>query len=420
MESCKLSAMVTFDPISSRMSHEAFALKLIQKLRDAGDQRQAQYDKSEFRLLFYREGRSIGYANLRNLYQEYCSRSLVDRGRFFQHATRSLLASHKTMPLDFNDARSDVLLSVRNRSYFSLIELHNQLSAQSGSNTGAASANDFCWPYRPLAEHLGIGLVYDLPEAMVMLQQSHLEDWGITFYEAYEAAYMNLTESEAAFTTIEEMTYMSSTGDNYDASRFLIPELIDELTVNGHPVVMIPNRDRLFVTGSEDTEGLATMVLLAEHALSQPRPMTGMALWWTGDEWSTWMPSESHPTYANFKSAALTTIRMDYREQRPLLQNWLAAREPHCEVAAFRLHYAAAQQPTFSYCILREGYITWLPKTDRVCLLDHNQSSDHPLVESTNISWEEFEAAIGPLEPYGDFYPPVYRVADYPRISKHR
>lgn len=110
--------------------------------------------------------------------------------------------------------------------------------------------------------------------------------WGITFYEAYETAYTNLIETEAAFTTIEDHTYMSSTGDNYDASRMLIPELIAELKVLGEPVVMVPNRDRLFVTGSEDPEGLATMVLLAEHALTQPRPMTGIAMMWNGEEWS--------------------------------------------------------------------------------------------------------------------------------------
>jgi len=226
--------MVTFDSPTPRMSHDAFAQKLMQKLRDAGDQRQARYDKVEFRLLFYREGRSIGYANLRNLYQEYCSRSLVDRSHFFQHATRSLLASHKTLPVDFPDAKSDVLLSVRNRSYFSLIELQNQLNGK----------GELSWPYLPLAEHLGVGLVYDLPEAMLMLQQSHLDDWGVSFYEAYEAAYLNLSESQAAFATLEERTYMSTTGDNYDASRLLVPELIEALKVDGHPVVMIPNRDR--------------------------------------------------------------------------------------------------------------------------------------------------------------------------------
>lgn len=396
--------MVTFDPLSSRMSHEAFAQKLIQQLRDAGDERQARYDKVEFRLLFFREGRSIGYANLRNLYQEYCSRSILDRRRFFQHATRSLLASHKTIPAEFLDARCDMLLSVRNRSYFSLIELHNQLNG----------ANDFSWPYQPLAEHLGVGLVYDLPEAMVMLQRSHLDDWGISFYEAYETAYSNLVETEAAFTTIEEHTYMSSTGDNYDASRMLIPELIAELKVQGEPVVMVPNRDRLFVTGSEDMEGLATMVLLAEHALTQPRPMTGIAMMWNGEEWHPWMPDPSHAIYSGFKATAISTLQMDYREQRPLLQAWLAKTEPRSRVVEYLVHEPATQQPPFSYCIWKEGDCCWLPKTDRVCLLRYDQSSDHPLVEAMNVSWERLEAVLGPLEPEGDFYPPVYRPVDFP------
>lgn len=58
--------------------------------------------------------------------------------------------------------------------------------------------------------------------------------------------------------------------------------------------------------------------------------------------------------------------------------------------------------------------ICWLPKTDRVCLLRHHQTSDHPLVEAMNVSWDRLEAVLGPLEPEGDFYPPVYRPADFP------
>ncbi len=351
--------MSWFDTWLGPLSEQKFAQRLIELLHQAGDVREATYDAVSFQLRFRHDKRDVGYANLRNLYAEYVNHATRDREPFFRFAVRSLLASHKALPDEFADARSDILATVRHRAYFSLLELRNWVSGNP----------DFNWPYRPLAEHLGVGLAYDLPEAMVMLQSVQLTEWDVSFYEVYEQALQNLSQIDATFTTIDDHAYASSSGDHYDASRMLLPELISELTVIGDPVVMLPNRDRMLVTGSQDRQGLETVALVAQQLLSHPRPVSGFAFVLREDEWSPWLPDPDHPAYSTLRSTGLRTLQHDYQQQRKLLQVWLAQHQSDVHAAEFRTHGAGVRQPPTSFCVWQQGRPALLPRTDRICFL---------------------------------------------------
>lgn len=395
--------MGVFDRISRPLSPDGFAERLIVDLAKAGDPRLAEYDSTGFLIRFRTEGRETGYASLRNLYDEYLTHAGRDRDQFFRTAVRSMLASHKAVPDDYEDARADILVSVRNRSYFSFFELQGQ-----------ADNGNYQWPYQAIGEHLGVGIVYDLPEAMVMLQSVHLEDWGVSFYELLEDGLSNLGELAATFTTIDDHSYVSTTGDHYDISRILLPDLIQELEINGDPIILAPNRDRLLLTGSEDRRGIETVALVAERLLSHPRPMTGMAFRLCENEWQPWLPNQEHAAYAKLKTIAQRTAQTDYRDQCELLRNDLARRGSRLDVADYRVHGAGVKQPTISYSIWREGRDTLLPKTDRVCLLRHDEQTDHPLVESINVSWDDFYHVAGELLSDTDYYPSRTRTNDFP------
>jgi hypothetical protein len=406
-------AMSLFDRFVGRMTEEQFAQRLIDQLRQVGDVRLARYDAAHFQIQFTQSDREVGYANLRNLYDEYLTHAGRDADQFFRFAIRSLLASHKPLPDEYGDAVCDILLTVRNRSYFSLLELRSWI----------ASDPNYSWPHVPVGEHLGVGLTYDLPEAMVMLQSLHLADWGVSFYEVYEHALANLTEIDATFTTIDEHTYASATGDHYDASRMLLPELIEELRVVGQPVVLLPNRDHLLVTGSADRSGIETAALVARQLFNLPRPVTGLAFVRQQDEWRPWLPPRDHVSYATLKAMSLQTIGHDYHEQRQLLGLWLARRDAELEPAEFKVHGAAATQPPISYCVWEEGMRQLLPKTDRVCFQMANQSFQHPLVEAINCSWDHVRQVVGHLMVEEDWYPARYRVTEFPspgQLSKLR
>lgn len=128
-------------------------------------------------------------------------------------------------------------------------------------------------------------LVYDLPESMRSISQEDLDDWDITFYEAMETARQNLAQLDFAFASIGESLYASMTGDNYDASKLLLLDLIRKLEVKGDHIAMVPNRDTLLITGSEDLDGLKMMADLGEKALEDLRPMYAIPMRLEGDEW---------------------------------------------------------------------------------------------------------------------------------------
>ena len=72
---------------------------------------------------------------------------------------------------------------------------------------------------------------------MRSVSQGSLDPWGVTFYEALEAAMENLLSLEAKFIGPEsgKGVYLSATGDNYDASRMLIKDAIRPFSGQGRP-----------------------------------------------------------------------------------------------------------------------------------------------------------------------------------------
>jgi hypothetical protein len=71
--------------------------------------------------------------------------------------------------------------------------------------------------------------------------------------------------------------YTLISGDSYGASRVTLVERIQAFEVNGKLVAMVPSRDTLFVTGSNNEAGLASVAALAEKHLEAPYSPSGRA-----------------------------------------------------------------------------------------------------------------------------------------------
>ena len=70
---------------------------------------------------------------------------------------------------------------------------------------------------------------------MRSITQENLDGWGVTFYEAMEAARHNLTQLEHAFIGPKEGegVYLCAATDGYDSSRLILLDLIRQLRVAG-------------------------------------------------------------------------------------------------------------------------------------------------------------------------------------------
>jgi hypothetical protein len=164
-----------------RPPRDEFARLVLSRIQDAGETASVEYDADEFRLIRTDDS---GRFHLENAYREYCDAPDDLRSTVLTNYVRSWFATRRELPAEFEDARHDLIPIVRGRAHFELIPL--SLEVEQGKRP--------VWPYQPLGEHLGVGLAYDLPESMTQIVQTHLDDWGITLYEAFEAARENLIE----------------------------------------------------------------------------------------------------------------------------------------------------------------------------------------------------------------------------------
>ena len=282
---------------------------VIDRLREAGVTDEISYDPEEFRLTVAGEKESILF--LHNAYQEYCTISEENRPKAMRRFVRGWLQAHEPPPEEYADIRPDILPALRSRNFFESARLRMIIEDN----------EDTFLPYQMLADDLGLGLVYDMPDSMKPIANKELDLWGVTFYEALEAARENLAQLPPRIIGPQEGegVYVFTTNDGYDSSRLILLELIRQFQVKGEYIAMAPGREMLIVAGSEDGSGLEAMVTLAKKAFEQPRSVSGIALRLDGDEWVSWMPKAAHPLYDEFRLLRIRTYGQDYAEQKELL-----------------------------------------------------------------------------------------------------
>jgi hypothetical protein len=234
----------------------------------------------------------------------------------------------------------------------------------------------------------------------------------VTFYEALEAAMENLLTLESKFIGPGdgEGVYLSATGDSYDASRLLIKDAIRRFRVKGDHIAMVPNRENLIVVGSEDVAGLAGMVKLAAKAMTEPRPISGIALRLNGDDWVPWMPPPSHPSFSGFRQLQLQSLGQDYAHQKDILDKLHEKQGEDVFVATF----SAIQSPDgrlLSYATWVADVDSLLPKTDTLVM---GRLGVMPVM----AEWEKVVDAAGDLMEAVDIYPPRFRVRSFPSESQ--
>jgi len=241
--------MGLLDRFSGPPSKDKFAKLAMDRIRRVGENRKLLYDREQFLLRVDGEDSPVFFMG--NAYAEYCAAPRESREEVVQRFVRGWFVSLKGIPDNFDDLHPDLLPVVRCRSYYDLTQLAAELQSDANAE----------WPYHILGEHFGVGLVYDMRDGMRYIVQEDLDRWGVTLYEALEAARGNLSQTEKAFIGPEkgEGLYLSANRDNYDASRLILLDLIRKFNVKGDPIAMIPNRDTLLVAGADDPDALAVL-----------------------------------------------------------------------------------------------------------------------------------------------------------------
>jgi len=384
---------------------DEFANRMIEAVRAAGDSTPIRYDADDFRLVTEGEDRQI--FNLTNVYREYCAASADRQKTLLRNAVRSWFSRLKGIPESFEDAASDLLPVVRNRSAFEFVRLRTRLEDMGNPN----------WPYLPLADHLGVGLVFDLPESIVQIQQHQFDEWGVSFEEGFQTACRNLWEiSLHEFLDPRPGVWESPWHDNHDVARLLLPELIKHHEVKGQPVLMLPNRDTLLLTGSDDEAGLAYLVERVQAAMEQPRFLTGLAFRLVDDFLEPFLPEAGHPQHQPFHLLRVQSLARDYGEQQELL----AALHEKTGEDVFVASYNALQNKedgrVHSYCVWSEDVDSLLPETDQVFFIKQGDGDKPEMVSGAD--WDKVREVVGDLMEPQETYPERYLVREFPTAEQ--
>ncbi len=387
-------------------SREKFARTVMAGIHRAGERRRIVYDSKQFCLR--PDGDEVSVMNLNNLYAEFCASTKDLRPKLISNVVRNWFADRRSLPETFEDVHPDLLPTVRSRAYFEFASLQLKGDGRGGRIE---------YPQQILGDYLSIGLVYDLPDSMRTIVAGDLDDWGVTFYEALEAASVNLRQKEdPVFLSPQEGVYFSATGDNYDASRMILLDMVRQFDVRGEVIAMAPNRDTLIITGENDAAGLKIMAARAQQASEEPRPISMIAFRLESDEWSPWIPPADHAAYPALAMLRLQSIGQEYAEQKNLLEAERDRGDDKPFIGTFSAMQNATTGEIRSYSVWAEGVDTLLPKTDLVHLVRLGQGADDGKLLAS-CEWEQLAAVCGPLLAAQDTYPPRF-LREFPSAAQ--
>jgi hypothetical protein len=217
------------------MTITEFARSLIQSIRKAGDTLPLEFDPDKGMLFYAKDPAET--MNLENAFAEYRSASPAQRPDILGWWTR-VWVHHRpnrvTLPQDFALARSNLLLQLYPREFVER----------------ADTDDDRKLAHKVVSPNIVLGIVYDLPELIADVSRRQLAQWRVTFEEAFAIARDNLTaRSRGGLVRVAPGVWRSSWNDSYEAARLALPIVFKHLPLKGDPVVMVPHREALFVTG---------------------------------------------------------------------------------------------------------------------------------------------------------------------------
>lgn len=333
---------------------------------------------------------------LGNLFGRWQTLSKSDADSYLETAIAGLIAE-ADQPKSFDEARSRLLPGVRDRA---TIEATRWMAELGGSTPVEI-------PHRLLGAGILVTVMLDSPTTMMMLNQSHLDDWGASFDDALDAAVGNLDDATdvARWGKVGAGTYFSMWNDDYDVSRLLVPKVIDGLELAGDPVAFVPHRNRLIVTGSDDASGLAVAMSRVEDELDQPSQVSAVPLVRRDGVWKEFEVPDGHPAAGGVARLRSIDRALAYDATTALIQSVLGE-----EVFVANSILAERDHEIISTCTWIDGPCI-IPETDRVMFFRNQE-------ENWIVNWDDVRAHVGDLMTPTEFYPPRFRVQSFPSADQ--
>lgn len=397
---------------------EEFAELVKSELTKRGENRILKYDEPRFALIVENEnGEPEQMFGLNAMFDEFNTAPSGERSIVVERYCGFFLGVNRnTLPENFEDAKERLMIIIRHRYLFQVMQL--RLALEQGVTS--VPADDLPLeqeiPHIIVGEQFAAGLSYDFPDAMIQITGRQLEKWGVSFDDALAAALENLeTQSEKALVEAVPGVYISNWQDGYDASRVLLTEMLLKLPVVGTPVVMLPSSENLVMTGSDDLDGLASVLNVIEPMADKPRSMVSVPLVFRGGEWIPFELPVDHPLYERFRVLKVSATARSYADQRGVVQDWLK----NIGEAAVVTPFLATQRldgSVSSCAIWAEGPIGYIPRAESVVFTGAAGTENQEVVACG--SWEKVLEVVGGLLKPTPYFPELYRVERFPSATE--
>ena len=241
------------------------------------------HDHHENSISCYRDSNSLGTLVLDNIYHDYLEADPQDQAQMLNRWASFFTLDHEP-DSDFDNVKSRLLPSLRPNSAFP--PLFYSMGQEHFTVT------PYCWDHSTV-------LCIDNEDFTTIANNENIAAWGRTMEELNALAMRNLLgiTPEAEFMMIAPGVYIGGWCDTYDSSRLMLTDLFGLLEMNGDPVAIIGSKETIFVTGSQDLDGLADLLKFGLMACDNPRPLHGLPIVLQNGKWERFDLPQAHPVH---------------------------------------------------------------------------------------------------------------------------
>lgn len=367
------------------------------------------YNKEQFTLTVHRADGTVAQVfHLHNAYDEYCASPRANRPNVLE----SYLHPMQELPDSLAEAMPNILPRVQRRSFY----VDMPMLASLNVITGPSEPDMLHMPFRVLAEHYAVGLIYDTPKQILQISQHHCGLWKSDLDSIYPQAMKNLENlTPNPFVQVHDGVYIAGYADTHDATRMLLIDRIKECKLIGRPVAMVPNRNTLIITGESDPDGIELMLSLTEDALKEPRPMLAIPMVLLDNEWRELVLRPDHPHRHIFEELRISSLADIYAGQKELLERQHEKDNMDVFVASYKAVQKADTKEVASFAAWTEGVTTLLPKTNLLTFV-RVECDQGDVVCS--VEWDWAQKVVGSLMKPQGIYPERWLVDSFPNAAQ--
>jgi hypothetical protein len=329
---------------------------------------------------------------LENAFKQYASEPRVGRNAFLTRWFAAL--SDITVLETFEKIKPTLLPMLRRRDEAFFIG--------AAATAPPADAPAVTFLERPFSDDLVLAIVMDGQDSLVRANSEHFAGWGVDEATVWDAAMHNLrVKSADMWTQAMPGVFVAAWKDAYDTARVAFPDLVRRAPIVGEPVVMMPERDALFVASRRDPQALDNMARIAQSVYDDGgRTLSMQPLELRDDD--TWVPFDMPGPMKNAIDDRLAVaLAQTYEWQEQIFKK-------------------ASTEDIFlsPLALLKKGDVvysrsTWttvptlLPKSDFIGFA--RAEGDYAM-----LPWDEAVTIVGPLPQEPGMWPPRYRVPSFP------